>query len=321
MATPVNTFTTHSAKSLKEDLEDVAYRIEPTETPMFTALGKPGKAKGTTHSWMVDQLAAANANNAAIEGSDADADAGSDGRKLSNVCQLYRKTASVSDTAEAVESVGGMATMGYQVAKKLKEIKLDAEAAILSQNVAVVGDAATAPKMAGFSAFLQTNVSRGAGGANAGMSAVNQGYPNVAEVQGTQRAFSETLVKNVMQSCFTEGATPSLIFMGAFNKTKFSEFTGNATKNKDMEDKTVIGAVDIYVSDFGTLTAVPSRHIPARDVLIIDPKMAGFAFLIPFRQKQLATAGSSEKRMVQGQGCLVVKNEKAHAKIADLTTS
>jgi hypothetical protein len=48
MALPTNTFTTYSAAGNREDLSDVVYRIDPTDTPFMTGIEKT-KASAVNH--------------------------------------------------------------------------------------------------------------------------------------------------------------------------------------------------------------------------------------------------------------------------------
>jgi hypothetical protein len=58
--------------------------------------------------------------------------------------------------------------------------------------------------------------------------------------------------------------------LGSFNKQAFSMFTGRATPTQDAGKKNITAAVDVYVSDFGTLKAVPNLFMRTRDVLVLE---------------------------------------------------
>ena len=63
-------FTTANAIGEREDLSDVITRIDPDETPIFSALKKE-TGNGVFVEWQVQELAAAVANNHQNEGADA----------------------------------------------------------------------------------------------------------------------------------------------------------------------------------------------------------------------------------------------------------
>src|SRR5437870_4918136 len=70
MALPTNTFATYEAVGNREDLSDVIYRIDPTETPAMTAFERE-KATAVNHEWQTQALAAVDTANARLEGDDA----------------------------------------------------------------------------------------------------------------------------------------------------------------------------------------------------------------------------------------------------------
>jgi hypothetical protein len=224
----------------------------------------------------------------------------------------------VSDTNQNVNGVANAQTVAKQVAYKLSELKRDMEKMALDNVAGGAGASGTARTTAGLPAFLTTNVERGTGGANGTTSGSGSaGYPNAAATDGTTRAITETLLKSVIASCWDEGADPSVVLCGSSQKQTISGFTGNATKYQEVDGKRLTAAVDIYVSDFGTLQIVPARHIRARDVFVLDPSYAKIAYLQTARQKPLARTGLSERRLISAEWGLEVTSEKAHGVIAD----
>jgi hypothetical protein len=77
-------FTTSNAVGEREDLSDVITRIDPDETPIFSALKK--ETGNAVHvEWQVQELAAASATNYQNEGADATYD-------TPTTCKSARKT-------------------------------------------------------------------------------------------------------------------------------------------------------------------------------------------------------------------------------------
>ena len=72
MAVEAATFTAYDAVGNREDLSDVIYRIDPTDTPFMTACERE-KATAVNHEWQTQALAAVDTGNAKLEG-DAEAD-------------------------------------------------------------------------------------------------------------------------------------------------------------------------------------------------------------------------------------------------------
>ena len=322
MGVSTNTNETYDVTTLREDLQDALISISPTDTPFMTAIGQKN-VDNTYFEWATVDLASVNSSNRVIEGESAPAnDAPTNAVRRGNYTQISDKVVEVSDTAEAVNGAGDAQTLAKQVAYKLKELKRDMETMLTANVAASAGASGTARQTAGLPAFLTTNDERGTSGADGTTSGSGaSGYPDAAATDGTQRAITETLLKSVIKKCWDAGAEPSIVLAGSFNKQTISGFTGGATKYKDITDKTLSAAIDIYVSDFGELTIVPSRFHRARDVFVLDPSYARVAYLATAKQKPLARTGHAERRLISVEYGLQVDNEAAHGFVADCTTS
>jgi hypothetical protein len=324
MAVNANTNQTYNVTTIREDLQDAMISISPMDTPFLSAIGRKS-VTNTYFEWPVVELATPAANRV-VEGEAAPGnDAPINAVRLSNYTQISDKVVEVSDTADAVNGAADVQTVAKQVALALKSLKRDLELMMTSSIAASAGSASAARASAGLAAFLRTNVSRGSGGANGTLSGTTAGYPNAAPTDGTARALTEDMLKTVIASCWNNGAEPSIVLCGSAVKQKISStFTGSATKYQDMTaTKTLSAAIDIYVSDFGTLQIVPSRFletrtVAARDVFVLDPNYARAAYLSNVSQKPLARTGHSERRLIAVEMGLQVDTEKAHGVIADI---
>ncbi len=320
MAVSANTNETYDVSTIREDLQDALISISPTETPVMSAIGRKN-VNNTYFEWGVVDLAAASGSNRVIEGEAAPGnDAPTNAVRQSNYTQISDKVVEVSDTANSVKGAGDAQTTAKQIAYKLKELKRDMEKMLCDNVAASAGASGTARQTAGLPAFLRTNASRGTGGADGTTSGSGTaGYVDAAATDGTQRAITEQLLKDVIANCWDAGAEPSVVICGSSQKQTISTFTGNATKFKDITDKTLSAAIDVYVSDFGELTIVPSRFSRSRDVLVLDPNYARVAYLTPTNQKELARTGHSERRLISVEYGLQVDNEAAHGVVADIS--
>lgn len=324
MAVNSNTQQTYGVTTIREDLQDAMISISPMDTPFQTAIGRKS-VSNTYFEWPVVDLASPAANRV-VEGEAAPGnDAPTNAVRLSNYTQISDKVVEVSDTADAVNGAADAQTLAKQIAFKLKELKRDMELMLLSNVAASAGSTSTARSTAGLPAFLRSNVSRGVSGANGTLSGTTAGYPNAAATDGTARALTEAMLQTVIASAWNNGAEPSIVLCGSAVKQKISStFTGSATKYQDMTaTKTLSAAIDIYVSDFGTLQIVPSRFletrtVAARDVFVLDPNYARVAYLSNVSQKPLARTGHSERRLIAVEYGLQVDTEKAHGIIADI---
>lgn len=324
MPISANANSRYDVTTVREDLQDAYISISSTETPLQAAIGRKS-VSNTLFEWPVVSLAAP-ATNRVLEGENAPGnDAPTNAVRLSNYTQISDKVVEVTDTAEAVNGAADVQTLAKQVAFKLKELKRDMEVMLLSNVAAVAGNTTTARVTAGLPAFLRSNVSRGVGGANGTLSGTTSGFPNAAATDGTVRALTEDMLKTVIASCWNSGAEPSIVLCGSAVKQKISStFTGSATKYQDMTaTKTLSAAIDIYISDFGTLQIVPSRFletrtVAARDVFVLDPNYARIGFLQNVKQRPLARTGHAERRMITCEYGLQVDTEAAHGIIADI---
>ena len=114
------------------------------------------------------------------------------------------------------------------------------------------------------------------------------------------------------------------MMVGPFNKQTASGFAGIATQyreNTGMRQATILGAADVYVSDFGELRIVANRFQRDRSALVLQPSTWELKMLQPFSTTPLAKTGHAEKRLLATEFTLVVTDEASNGKIADLTTS
>jgi hypothetical protein len=112
-----------------------------------------------------------------------------------------------------------------------------------------------------------------------------------------------------------------MIVAGPFNKQSVSAFTGNSTRFDRGEDKRLVSAIDVYVSDFGDHRIVPNRFSRDRSLLVCDPRYWSVDYLRGFRQWPLAKTGDAETRQLLVEYTLRSSQAKASGIVADLTTS
>jgi len=324
MAQPTNTFDTYdSVNAIREDLADVIYNIAPTETPFMSNASK-GSATNTLHQWNTDALAAV-AVNAQIEGDNVDGAALTDVVRLTNYTQICHKAVTISGTDDAVNNAGMGKQMAYQMAKAGKEIKRDMENALVGiEQAKVAGSASAARKSASVGTWYGGNIPGTSTAAanfatNGSPSASPAGTGATAIAGGTNRTYTETLLKAGLLKAFDLGGNPDTVLMTASHKQLASAFAGVATKYKDASDKVSIGTTDIYVSDFGEVAFVPDRFQNANRVDILQMDMWAIDFLRPFQTKDLARTGDSDKKMMLAEWCLTAKAPNASYGIFNLT--
>jgi len=320
MSIVTNTFTTFDAKGIREDLSNIITNIAPEETPYMSNIGRES-ISNSLFEWQTDTLASAAANKQ-IEGDDvASFDAVTATVRLQNYAQISRKTIILSATEEVVNKAGRRSELAYQIAKRSAELKRDQEFTMLNGAVAAAGNTSTARGTASLGAFVKTNVDLQTNGANPSYTTL----PNSARTDGNVRTFTETILKNVIQQVWSSGGAPKILMCGPVNKQRVSGFSGIASSrfniNGGEKPATLIGAVDLYVSDFGTVAVIANRFQRERDAWVLDPEYAKMTVLRPYQQVELAKTGDAEKRMLLVEWGHKVLAENAHGLAADLVTS
>lgn len=316
MATITNAYTTASAVGIREDLTDAIHRVDIEETPILSMLGT-STSKNTLHEWQTRALGAVDTNNAAPEGDETTRQASTPNVRVSNVCQISKKNATVSGTLEEVDKAGRNSEMALQMADRTIELRKDMEAIMFATNQAFANSGTRRTRS--FEAWIRTNTERFTGGVDPADPNVT---PGTTATDGTQRAFTEALLKSVMKKAFTNGARPSKLFLGPQAKMLASAFTGRAGSTSDINKNVVSANVTKYESDFGVLDFIPHPYLRSagRSALGIDPKYVKVSYLRKFKSYPLAKIGDAETREILSEYCLEMGNERAHFNVADLLT-
>ena len=328
MAQVTGTTDSYRQSGLREDLWDVISNISPMERP-FTQNIERVKAKATTHSWITDSLATATSNKQ-IEGDDATFATAVTVTKLSNTCQILRKTFLVSGTLESVDKAGRASEVKYQLMKAGNEILRDLEWAALSPQIGSAGGSGTARQMAGAEAWIPSTDNNGNGvrGGNANSSGSTAAYTSPGGgvvTDGTNTTLTSTGLLTALGLAWDDGGEVDTILTGKFQRNIIRGFgnlaTNNITLNKGGEAVKLVDSVEVYVSDYGKHKLVLSRFMRPETVLCLDMSKWAMATLRPLSTESLAKTGDAEKRMMLMEATLVCRNPDASAKVSDLTTA
>ena len=219
---------------------------------------------GSNISGTTDELQAPNLANAVIDGSDATGTDTATGLRVRNQHQISTKVVKVSYRADASNTIGRAKELSYQLMRRQQELRRDVEAIALSNQASVADDGNTiAGKVGGLPSWLATNSLNGtAGGFNLGTKLT------VGRTAGVKQALSETAIRDMVESVYTNGGDVTKLMSIPGVIRKFSEylFTSSARvaalqsdQGKSREKAAALGAVNVFVTDFGTLTMVPNR--------------------------------------------------------------
>ena len=325
----------------REELLNTIYNISPTEVPFTSNVGR-GSSDQTYREWQIDDLAAAT-DNKHIDGDEFSADALTPPVRVGNYHQISRKDLVVSRRANIVRKAGRKSEVAYEIAKGAKELKRDVELAALKRKPAVPGSASTAMEAAGVPAWITTNDDLGAGGSPASptLSSSTSGYPNKGGTVGTTAGkLTQARLDAVIRKCYEAGGNPNLIILPPELKQGLSNylFTSSARVAVQYQDQkaspkmgaTVLGAVDMYVSDFGVLSIVPNRFSPAGDastaakateVFVLDTEYWELSYLDSYHTEVIAKIGDHERRMLIVDWTVCSKNEAASGVITAINQS
>lgn len=295
-----NEYTTYSQVGKKEDVSDIITDITPFDTPAFT-LFKQEKVNARTFSWLEDALAST-AVNAQLEGADATNQALTDATERTNQTQILSKTFAISATADAVATYGRARESAHQLAKALKEIKRDLERAMVGEaGVSSVNtDNTTARKMK--SVIDQTSTTIDA---------------TASVYSGT--ALDEDMLLDAGQVAYDNGSDVDTFMIKPADARIVSGFSASSGRNREIADsKTLVNAIDLYVSPYGEYKVVLNRHMKTDTALLIDPSMFRTCVLRPITRELLAKNGDSDRHFVVGEMSVKHMNFGDSVKITNL---
>lgn len=311
-------FKTYDQVGIKEDISDVITNISPTLTPFQTLL-KSEKVHNTVFQWQEDSLAAVG-DNARVEGFTAADDNMTPTVMRQNYTQIMSKTINVSATSDAVSTYGRAKETAYQLSKKSAELKREFEYALIgkAQNAAA-GSSSVARTFANvFGNYADgttpvisadTTVATDGNGATAGTPAGDLTEDNV-------------LAAN--QKLYEAGSDASYIMVKPADSLLVAAFAKAAGRYREIPngmagDKTLVNAIDLYVSPFGEQKVVINRWMKADRALVFKPEMFRLVTLRPFTRELLAKAGDSDRHLIVGEFSMKLLNTKGVAQITNLS--
>ena len=308
-------FKTYDAVGIKEDISDVISNISPTLTP-FQSLLKSEKVANTVFGWQEDSLADV-ADNAQVEGFTA-ADSTMNATTLrQNYTQILAKTVNVTATSDAVATYGRAKETAYQLSKKSAELKREFEYHLVGkvQNAAA-GDGTTARTFA-------NALGKYSDGTTPVIAAANTvTIDGNGATSGTPAgALTEAAILSANQKLYEAGSDASYIMVKPADSLIIAGFDKAAGRYREINDtsKTIVNAIDLYVSPFGEQKVVINRFIDSGSCLIFKPEMWRIATLRPFTRELLAKTGDSDRHMIVGEFSLKHLNTKGSALITNLS--
>lgn len=296
------TYTSYDQVGAKEDVSNVISNISPTATPFQSAIGKE-KVHNKVFDWQEDSLRDVTDNNNP-EGADATFITVSPTVMRENVTQILTEAFEVSGTTDAISVYGRAKESAYQLAKSARQVKRDLENALVGTAQAKVkpADNTSNRKMAGYQAQIDASV--------------------ITHVAVDANPLTETLLLDNLQAVYDNGADPKRIDVTPTNSLVVADFAKASGRYRTIDtgsgdQKTIVNAVDLYVSPFGTQRVFLNRFQKAGNTLVYDPDMWSLATLRPWTRETLAKTGDALKMMLVGEFSLKHKNFKASGGISE----
>lgn len=350
----VNLSAVETGGVIHEDLMDRIYDISPEDLPLSDAIGRDSST-ARTKEWVHETLEAADPDNAVEEGADASGNDAKTGVRLAAYHQISDKVVRVADRGRKVNTVGARDELLKQVMKRQKALRRDVEARLASRRATVAGAEGTASQTAGIGCWIGAmgfdNSSRGATAADGVLDGATNagGSPTTAPTAGNKRALTETLMKAAMKQAYIQGGNPTMLMsvpdmIDSISNYMFTSSAriatiqteapqGNRTTPSSGNGNSgggvvAQGAVNIFVTNFGTVELTPNRFQPTYtaadtgsvcDVYFIDVDWWELSFLQGYETKELARTGTADNRQITVDYCLVALAENGSSVIADIT--
>lgn len=314
---------------IREDVMNKIFDISKIPLP-FTDLVGSTTAKQEYIEWTTDELQKPNVNNAVIDGSDITGNDAVLGKRVGNHHQISVKAVQVSYRADASDTIGRAKELAYQLMRRQQELRRDVEAIAMSNQASVADNGTTtAGKVGGLPSWIETSIVGTKGGFNTGTKLT------VAATPATAGPLTEANLRNMIQSVYMNGGDVSVMMSTPAVISQFSQFMiksgGHVAQihsevdGRSKEPVVALGVVNVFVTDFGTIRAVPNRLQPTyqvggtgpqlADVFLLDPSYVSLCYLKGYQTDDLAKTGLSEKRMMSVDWSLIVHTEKAHGLI------
>lgn len=302
----------------REDLVDMIHNIDPWDTPLFSMSPKT-KAYHVYHEWPEDTLQATSTAGA-LEGADFSAGTLNVPTRHVNWTQIFRKDIQVTNTQQEVNPAGISDMYRYQITAGIREVKRNIEARLLSYSGTATGATNTARIMKSLADFMADSTAGGNAWRAGDTGIGGAGVTNVAT------SLDEASFNGILQKIYESGGNPMDVYVSPPVKRVISQFTGASDGRRyviDQADKTMVGSINVYDSDFGMQYIHLDRWVPTGTgsaktqgkVFFIDRTRCRIAFLRTPRHVPVASVGDSIRGMVLTELTLELINQKGHGMI------
>lgn len=304
MALVTNAFHSFQATGNREDLTDLLSIITPREAPMYDAMGAT-TAKGTYHEWQTDELPAANADNAGLEGDTFSAAATTPTKRYGNYVVISLRQKAVTEIQEVVSKAGRASEVAYQKSNSLAALKRDFEAMLFNYGTgasAGAGSSTVARRMSNVHYWI-LNCTGVTGYSGLGTVAI---ATSIA-INLTGLSIVEDTFNLIMQDIWDEGGRPNACYLNGSLKRKVSGW-GTSTSRVWSGEKKITNAVDVYEGDFATLELKKERHCASSIGYFIDESLWKKAILLPVGEVDIGKTGMATPLMLRQAWTIEARN-------------
>jgi len=297
----------YDSGNIKEDVSDIIFNIDPSDTPVLSNAGRRD-VSNTTFEWNTEDLPSTSSTNEKNEGADFASEAAIQVTRKTNVTQISSRNATVTGTQMAVAQYGKSTAgeMAHQMALMGKAIKLDMEKALVSHNkqVAGSGDQASARR----SQSVSHQIARGSNvdtKSVSGSTAPTGDTADFTEGSATE-SLAEGLFLTTAQTIFENGGNLNSVVCSPALKREISDFSGRSGTQVIVDPNKVTNNITLIASDFGDIRVMTSRSMgtfgsngaAGTDLLYLDWEFVKVAFLRPFTRQQIAKQGDSDSEQI-----------------------
>jgi hypothetical protein len=320
-----------TAGGIREDLSDVIFDLFPEDTYCVSNFDRED-AESTYTEWMAQELATPSNTNIRIEGDEASYASLTAPARYATYMQISSKDFLVSDTLEAVKKGGRKSEIARGAMVKMREFKRDMETRITQNGISTLGGAGTGRSTAGIESWIgdatadasaASHVVLSTTTASATTPAVTSGVAGTAPTDGsTTGALTAARLNYALEAAWADGGDPRVILTNTIGKAAIDTFTGVATRFVDVDgakQASIIGAANVYVSDFGKHQVILHRYMRSSVVLCLDPDYWAVRYLRKPQKRKLAKTGDAEKYQIIGEWGLVARNNKANSKVVAIS--
>lgn len=281
----------------REDLLDLIADVSPDETPLMTLFGT-SSAKGTLHEWLKDDVSRPTTVQADIEGADTSFDDLVQPTREYNFTHIIKKGIKVSRTERRVDVAGMSDPMAYQKAKRLRQLKMEMELAILNSTGA-----------------------SGSSGVARGMRGIDEFTTSVVTARSSGTSFSEQELEDMGADAYLAVSSDSIFDMVLCTvkiKQAIAGFAGNSVRYERADSRRLTKDILVYESSVGPHRIMHHRDVRntagSTTVYGLREGLHKVAYLDKPMYEELAKTGDGDKGHWVTEFTIEVQNEEANVK-------